>query len=134
MKILLNSTYETGVSWQDRQHRGLMDSLATLITAMEEGCATDEVLRLMDFLDEYVVNHFHDEEQAMSRYAYPEMVEHLKEHTTYIERLAALRDSLSAGGTTESFIAEVRESVVEWFKNHIQSRDVELGRYLLKNR
>ena len=122
---------ETGVPWQDREHKELYKRIKALIEAVERHDGPAEVIKLLDFLDDYVVEHFHDEEQAMSKVDYPDMLTHLGEHTVFIDELAKIKDELEHG-VTAGLIDEVQDQVARWFENHVIKTDKVLGAFLIK--
>lgn len=132
MAIEWNSNLSTGVEWQDRHHKELLKRVGGLLDAMSVGSGKDELDRLFRFLDSYFVVHFDAEEQAMSKYGFPDAVEHLKEHTGFIENVAALRHEFSCGATSV-LVVKVQKLVVDWLINHIGGMDKRLGVYILKS-
>lgn len=124
----------TGVSWQDREHKELLKRFKDLVRAIDEGKGEEEVKSLFNFLDEYVVSHFHNEEQAMSRHGYPDMLVHLEEHTHFIDDFSRVRSGAEGsgdGGEGGNDLAElVRERLMGWILNHIGSTDQSLGAFL----
>ena len=130
-KKIIYSFPSTGVIWQDRQHRELFKRVGLFVDAIDEGRGREEVLRLLEFLDEYVVFHFHDEEKAMERAGYPESLAHMREHTEFIEELSGLKEELEHGYSPQR-LERVRESMVRWLREHIGRADRELGAFLLK--
>ena len=131
MKIIFDKTLETGVSWQDKQHKELFDRMSALSEAMEGNLKKAEVERLLDFLDEYAVVHFHNEERAMHETGFPKTLPHLEKHMVFIEEIARLAAELDKGVSVK-LAEEVRVKLVEWFKNHICVMDKELGSFLIK--
>ncbi|MCK5236386.1 MAG: hemerythrin family protein [Deltaproteobacteria bacterium] len=131
MQIDFVKELETGVSWQDKQHKELLQRLSEFATAIEEGEGLEKCLGLLNFLDEYVVVHFHEEEQAMHKYRYPDMVEHLELHTEFIDKLASLKERIGEGGSCEALTREIGAHVVDWFRKHIIVKDKVLGRFIL---
>lgn len=131
MAVILDRGFKTGVPWQDKQHRELFEKVRELILAAEKGEGEKEVLRLLDFLDEYVVVHFHDEEKAMNDHRFPDALSHMKEHTGFIEDLSRLKSEV-AKGVTPRFVDEVKDRVLLWLETHMSGSDKKLGSFLLK--
>ncbi|MCK4739823.1 MAG: hemerythrin family protein, partial [Deltaproteobacteria bacterium] len=125
-KIELNKSLETGIGWQDRQHRELFVKVNTFVEALENSLATTELLKLLDFLDDYVVNHFHDEEQFMSKFDYPDLLLHIEKHTSFIEELDRLKGMIP-GGINDVLLTEVNDKVSLWITHHIGRLDKEFG-------
>lgn len=130
-KINLDKSLETGVPWQDRQHRELFKRIGSLLDAIEHEEAASEVVSLVDFLDEYVAFHFHDEEQFMHKYAYPDALAHTEEHVRFIDDLSQIREEL-AGGVCVDKVESVKARLAQWLSEHIGRRDKELGAFLIK--
>ena len=129
MAIEWSSSFSTGIGWQDRQHKELFRRMNSLLDAMDVGHGKTEVAKTFAFLDDYFVVHFEAEEQAMNRYKYPGIIEHLGEHMGFIERVAELRKECEAAPTTSQVI-KVQSMVVDWFVNHIGSDDQRLGKFM----
>jgi hemerythrin len=118
----------TGVAWQDREHKELLKRFNELVTAIDEGRGQEEVTRLFTFLDDYVVAHFHHEEQAMSRFSYPDMLVHLEEHTHFIDDLSRVK--AGSRGSADDLAELIRKRLVSWILNHLGSTDKSLGAFL----
>jgi hemerythrin-like metal-binding protein len=128
MAIEWGQQLSTGVPWQDREHKEFFKRLNELVSAIERGEGEEEVGRLFKFLDDYMVTHFHHEEQAMSRYGYPDILTHLEEHTHFIDDLSRLKkESLQCGS---GLAEQVRSRLVDWLVDHIGSTDKALGAFL----
>lgn len=132
MSIEWSNNLSTGVDWQDRHHKELFKRVSGLLDAMSVGKGKEEIERLFTFLDSYFVVHFEAEEQAMSSCAFPGAVEHLREHTGFIESVAALRGEF-ASGATSVLVVKVQKLVVDWLIHHIGEMDKELGVHILKS-
>lgn len=132
MAIEWSRNLSTGVEWQDRHHKELFKRINSLLDAMSVGMGKDEVDRVFRFLDSYFVVHFDAEEQAMSKYAFPHAMEHLREHTGFIEDVAVLRHEFATGATAV-LVVKVQRLVVDWLINHIGGADKKLGLHILKS-
>lgn len=130
MSLEWNRNLSTGVEWQDRHHKELFKRVNGLLDAMSTGTGKDELDRMFSFLDSYFTVHFEAEGQAMSKYGFPEAVEHLKEHTGFIEDIARLRQEC-ANGATSVLVIKVQRLVVDWLINHIGESDKRLGAHIL---
>lgn len=58
---------------------------------MRQGLAGAEVLRVLDFLDQYAVGHFHTEERQMTESFYPEYEDHRDRHHWFRRQLSDIR-------------------------------------------
>jgi len=97
---------------------------------MKKGRAKEEVLRVIEFLDEYVVIHFRTEEMFMLNYAYPKYQIHKTKHEWFKEESSAIRKRLEKEGATPEVIILSNNLLITWFCNHIRTIDAELVAYL----
>lgn len=120
---------ETGHSVIDEQHRGLF----ALANRLEEclACGADEPELVSDAiyrLNDYVIEHFADEEALMTQTGYPRASTHRSEH----ESLSADTMRLMAAYFNGESIAAARIApfVTSWLQNHIRDEDMRFVRYL----
>ncbi len=129
MAIEWSKSLSTGREWQDFQHRELFSRINSLLDAMDIGLGRKEVLRLIDFLDEYVVVHFDAEEQAMHKYDYPDTLAHLEEHTHFVDYVAGIRKD-AANGVSSGLVIKMQSRIVDWLLNHVGGIDKSLGKFI----
>ncbi len=120
----------TGVDDIDAQHREIFARVNALLEATRNRRSKDEVLRLVEFLGEYVVQHFGEEEREMARTAYPKAEAHRLEHRQLVKELEVLRHELETEGPTALFVIRVGNRVTEWLREHIYRTDRVLGEWL----
>jgi hemerythrin len=89
----------------------------------------EETKRMLDFLGEYVVKHFGDEEALQKQSGYPKYEWHKSQHLLFICEFDKLRREFEANGATPDFILKLNTSVTNWIVRHIKSVDVEFGKY-----
>lgn len=130
MAIEWSKTLSTGVAWQDRQHRELFKRINTLLDAVAVGLGKEEAVRLLKFLEDYIVVHFEAEEQAMNRFNYPATLEHLARHTAFIDEVGRLRSEFAAT-PTPALVIKIQRVVIDWLIKHIGGDDKALGSFLL---
>lgn len=127
----LGEKYNTGVVWQDFQHRQLMD----LFFKVKEAKASDtddskDVMRYsLAFLAMYVNHHFKLEEEYMDIYYYPETDAHKKEHKDLIKRIKHFRKNFK--DYDDKAIDKLIVTLNNWILNHILGDDKKLGEYIL---
>ncbi|ACF13531.1 hemerythrin-like metal-binding protein [Chloroherpeton thalassium ATCC 35110] len=78
---------ETGIIWQDLQHKELVEAVKTLYTAISKKKPEEEVQKIVAFLYDYTVHHFSMEEKHMEEYGYPDMLQHVDQHQRFIRML-----------------------------------------------
>ncbi len=120
----------TGVEDIDRQHRELFERVATLLEATRSRRSKEEVLRMIEYLGGYAVDHFAAEEREMDRTEYPRAEAHRLEHRHFVKELEILRHELATEGPSVLFVIRVGNRVTEWLREHIYRTDRLLGEWL----
>ncbi len=130
MKLFkLTDDLKTNVDQIDDQHRELFDRLNNLINAVSRN--DREVLKFLDFLKHYAVEHFGLEESFMRKFSYPETDEHLDQHATFRQRLSDLDKQIKEKSISTGSLAEMLEMEIgNWFVKHISSIDRKLTGFL----
>ena len=122
--------YLIGVESIDDQHIELFDKIIDLLMAMKEGKGKEEVIKTLDFLEEYVIKHFDDEEEIQKKSNYPKYKEHHQQHEEFKNVLKRLRNTLETKGSSSNLAIEVQKEITQWWKLHILHSDKDLGNYL----
>jgi hemerythrin len=120
----------TGVEDIDRQHRELFDRVGALLEAARNHRGREEVLRLLEFLGAYVLEHFSAEERAMERTGYARLEAHRQEHRQFVKELDRLQRELAVEGPGTLLVIRVGNRVTEWLREHIYRTDRLLGDWL----
>jgi methyl-accepting chemotaxis protein len=125
-----DESFATGNESIDSQHKTLFDALNRLLAAMRKGEAGDELKNALDFLSNYTVKHFFDEEKIQQRASYPDFPNHHRLHEEFKATVQALGHELIMKGANEKLMADVRKKIGNWLVAHIKGQDVRLGKYL----
>lgn len=113
----------------DSQHRELFRRHAQLVEAMSRG-DLGEMKRLFEFLGNYVVEHFDEEEQLMKTSGYPAAALHALAHASFVREYQALRREFQENGPTAAVSIRVKTWIGEWLVSHIAKADQSLGQHL----
>ena len=139
MPIEWTDDLSVGVELIDQQHRELFERINRLLGAMkcvpffiveDEEHGAQELTKTMDFLQDYVVYHFGEEERRMTEDGYPGYQQHKEERRDFMGEVAKLRTSIEAGETTEKLLVRAQKLLVDWTITHIRQVDAELGKFL----
>lgn len=123
-------TFDIGIENIDNQHKELFNRLDQLLTSIEDGKGHDEVIKTLDFLEEYVVKHFTEEEEIQNKTNYPLLnIQHMQ-HEEFKSNLKEFRRILETEGTSTLLALNIHEKLADWFKNHIINLDKDLGDFL----
>lgn len=120
----------TGIDWQDKQHQTLLSSFFKLHQALEGRKSRKQVVNTLEFLEKYVEIHFSQEEKQMHKTDYPDVERHIKEHTSFTNRLNKLRAMTT---DTQKMVLGIRlhRDLHTWIINHIKVSDRKLAEHLL---
>ncbi|WP_160690418.1 bacteriohemerythrin [Clostridium sp. C2-6-12] len=126
-------TLDIGIESIDNQHMELVNRLDQLLTSVEEGKGHDEVINTLNFLEEYVVKHFDEEEELQKKINYPLFEIQHAQHEEFKNELKNFRKTFETQGASEALVINIQEKLVDWFRNHIINLDKDLGDYLIEN-
>ncbi len=130
MGIQWRDSLAIGVEEIDDQHKELLQRFNGLLAACEAGKGIDELKPLLIFLDDYVIEHFSNEEWLQRKHGYPNYESHKKEHDSFIERVMAVKDEINSEGVAVHHVMETNNMLLKWLLNHISKVDTELGKFL----
>jgi hemerythrin len=119
--MLWNKTLETGVTKIDEQHKELFVQAEKLLDRSQQQRIPDT----LDFLKNYVVRHFTDEEALQKRVNYPKAAQHHNLHVDFVGKFKKLYDEYKTNGEKLSVVLAINSLVVNWLKDHIMVHDKE---------
>jgi hemerythrin len=128
--IKWSGKYSIGIREIDNQHKGLVIIINELFVAMSEGKAKNKLDDIFDYLTEYTKKHFHTEEVALFKYAYPDIEQHKKEHQKFILKLKELKSDFKNDKVTVTL--EVLNFLKDWLLNHILISDKKYAAHIQK--
>jgi hemerythrin-like metal-binding protein len=121
--------WSVGVDTIDAQHRELFSAINSLLR--EEGKPVAPGLEnVLDYLEDYVNNHFGLEEIYMRRLSYPGYPSHKGEHVAFINDYYDMRDEYDEAGATPELADKIGRYMGNWLVNHIGKIDMALGVFL----
>lgn len=131
MKISWSGTLATGSAHIDTEHKELFQRINRLLEAQEKGLAGwSEIGRIVQFLTDYVVFHFGNEERLMDLYGYSGSSGHKAQHAQFVKLFLRLKERLLSEGPHPGVQQETRDLLIDWLFNHIKYSDRALGAYL----
>lgn len=130
MAIQWKEDLSTGSVKIDNQHKEIFRRINGLLDACNEGKGKTEVCGVIDFIDDYIVTHFGEEEKYMVAHGYPGYAEHKKEHEKFIKNFLALKKQVDTDGPGVHTVIATNQMVVAWFLDHIRKVDKQLGAFM----
>lgn len=127
-----NPSYSVGEEKMDQQHRQLFSAINDLYDSMALAMPDHpRTLSCIDFLKEYTLTHFADEEALMRDMKFAGLQAHVDEHQKLIGRLDELTNRLLKA-QPDTFIDDdvVMFLVGDWLLQHVVEHDQEYARAL----
>lgn len=120
--------YSVGVAAVDHEHRGLMDLVNRICTALMSAQPMPEVEAEFGELHRAVSSHFALEERFMRESDYDQLAQHKADHERLLDQLRQTMDDYRDGpGLTDKQLVGAIEA---WFSVHFQTHDARLhGRW-----
>jgi hemerythrin len=122
-----------GVPAIDQQHQELFRRSDDLLDALNRGAIVQEVIKLVSFLEQYVLVHFKAEEKLMATRGYPELTRHQLLHQEFIREFNDIRDKLAKAPSTALGL-RMNALMGTWLVKHIGSEDTKLAAFLGSDR
>lgn len=124
--ISWDPTMTTGVEALDNQHKQLISWLNDLLDAMSMGRGRAEIEGLLDKLSGYVVMHFGNEEDCMTKYNCPVAAQNAAAHQAFVATFSGIRDEYERDGATARLVVHVESELMRWLVGHIKGTDTQL--------
>lgn len=132
MTLMLVEELLTGVKDIDEQHKELFNRVNNLYQACLEQKGKVEIIRMMTYLEDYVVTHFSSEESIMIDTGYADYSTHRADHITFMDTYNQLSKKYKEDGPTSPFVLEINRFLKNWLLRHINNDDKKLAQYLIK--
>jgi len=120
--MLWNQRYETGNTQVDDEHKEIFMLVQKVIDSTEDN-ADVRIESTIDFLANYAVNHFKNEEGLMTESNYPAMPVHKKQHDDFVVEVLALRERVKNEEDNSKNNADVTKVIVNWLTDHVLGSD-----------
>ena len=129
MTITWSEELEVGIETMDMQHKELIEKFNALMTACDAGRGQEELEGALDFLCDYTVKHFSDEEALQQQINYPEFSKHKQLHDGFKVTVANLATQFKQDGPSSAILDKFNIDVGEWLIKHIKREDTKVASY-----
>lgn len=129
MKYELTADLLTGNQLIDTQHRQLFEAVNRLMDACAQGKGRDQIQATVNFLSDYVVKHFRDEERLQTQSGYPSYTGHKQFHDGYRRQLSLTAQELIEQGPTVKALGDLNRAVAV-LVTHIRTEDKRMARFV----
>jgi hemerythrin len=128
MQTAWTPTLATGVNSVDTEHQEIFRQAALLSQAMTEGKGRQEIAKIVDFVDDYIVSHFAQEEKIMEQYHCPVAEINKQAHTKFIAAFKSLKEKFNAQGASTTLVLDISNTISDWLIGHIKQIDSQLAK------
>lgn len=130
-EVCWRDEYSVSIGEFDVQHKELLGRIGELLNQVGQG--DDRVPATLEALGDFIGQHFATEENLMERYDYPFRGEHTRQHQTFLQSLAGLKQEvLDAEKDRLYLLFRIQLLLVDWQINHTTKSDLHLGHFLLR--
>jgi hemerythrin len=134
MYLQWDQRFSLGIREIDDHHQELLAKINELRKALMAGESSIETGKIIDFLEDYAVSHFDEEESIMKKFRYPFYQEHKQAHLVFLRELTELKCRIRApdtkGRIAPYLAVELERRMSDWFLYHIGNRDRKLADFL----
>ena len=127
-------SYKVGIDLIDEQHKELFARVSDFVGVIRSNENWDDKLEkvkeTMEFMGEYVVTHFNDEEAYQEEIGYPGIEEHKRAHARFRKGINDYILSFERDGFTEDKIQEFGGRLMTWLIMHVGKMDQRIGEYI----
>ncbi|MDR2403247.1 MAG: hemerythrin family protein [Spirochaetaceae bacterium] len=130
MQYTWDKSLETGIEKIDTQHQQLFVAVNQLLLTCNDGKDQDALKKDLDFLTNYTIKHFFEEEQIQQKYKYPDYLNHKKYHEEFKSVVRDLSVQFIMKGPSETLINDITTKIGGWLVSHIKVEDQKLATHI----
>lgn len=125
-KIVFDDNLKIGIDMIDTQHKQLIERINNFLSKIETGDTktfSTELEQIFDFMAEYALSHFNDEEKLMESHNCPILEFQKMQHQFFLMEANKLKFDLKQKGLTPELLMKSQKLLVDWVKSHITQMD-----------
>ena len=128
--FMWDDSYLIGNKLIDDQHHQLFDIISSLTRSCDDSNSKEKVENALNFLVDYTVSHFNDEEALQIECNFPEYEQHKKIHEEFKHTVADLVNRFKKSGSSSGLNNDIKTIVIKWLVNHVMYEDKKIGLHL----
>lgn len=121
--MIWKDSYRLGVDVIDEQHMALFEATDRLMDAIVSEADSQEFYKVIEFLKDYVVNHFQAEEAYMASIHYSGLEEHKKTHQAFTNTVLRYEKDLIDCDFAIQKVKDLAGILVTWLIYHVARDD-----------
>jgi len=114
----------------DTRHKRLFELLNELIFQCMDGSSIVKLQETLDFLVDYTVHHFYDEESIQVQCNFSEYTRHKQLHESFKETVGGLVQRFAESGSSKELSDDVNKIIVRWLTGHIRQEDKKIVEHI----
>ncbi|MDF2923976.1 MAG: hemerythrin-like metal-binding protein [Paenibacillaceae bacterium] len=126
--------YNIGVELIDAQHKELFARVEEFVLALRSKESWDnkveKVKETLDFMKQYVVIHFRDEEAYQKEICYPDCARHCETHAQFTAEVGEFIRLFEEQGFQEPLVQKFAGKLLAWLINHVGASDQKIADFL----
>lgn len=134
--MIWKNKYALGVPIVDEQHKELFRRIDLFVQTLRSSTDWDgkvqRVNETLEFMKDYVVEHFHDEETYQKRIGYPGYQAHKKIHDDMVNYVSQVSDEYERSGCSEQLMQKFAGKLLAWLINHVAAEDQRIATYAIE--
>ncbi|MDR1219815.1 MAG: bacteriohemerythrin [Treponema sp.] len=120
----------TGNEQIDAEHKQLIQALNNFFAVCSVHSSGDAMQKTINFLLDYTVKHFYNEEQLQLRYKYPGYNNHKAFHENFKKNVHSLMVEFINKGPSDELLKRAKHDIGEVIIAHIQHEDTRLAAHI----
>lgn len=129
--MIWKEKYKIGVPQIDAQHEELFSRVTAFVETVRSDKAWDvkiaNVNETLDFMKDYVVTHFHEEEAYQEEIGYPQLEQHRQMHNDMVDYVVRISEQCEKEGYREIVLQQFAGKLVTWLVNHVVTDDLKIA-------
>lgn len=131
--MMWKDKYKVGVPLIDQQHEELFNRVSSFLQEVQKKGPWEDKLEkvkeTLNFMQEYVIVHFNEEEAYQEEINYPDIEEHKKAHEKFKDAVNQYAIRFEQEGMTEELVQEFGGKLMTWLILHVAATDQKIGEY-----
>ncbi len=134
--MLWKDKYELHVPLIDTQHRELFQRVELFLQTLRSPSSWEEkvqrVNETLEFMNDYVVEHFRDEEAYQQEIGYPGYEAHRQIHADMVRYVLQVTAQYQREGCNEQLMQQFAGRLLAWLINHVAAEDQRIAAYAIE--
>lgn len=124
--------FKIEIDFIDEQHTQLFIALGKLKDAYGKDNEKAAIEEMIEFLYQYCLKHFKDEEEYMKSISFPGLDEQKLMHKNFLENYFIIKSKFESEGPSKKLMLHIYNDIFKWLVNHISNDDKKIADFVNK--